>query len=120
MGRLYTRSRIVLLENMMLRQVGRWCDIMRHQRHIHNLSWACRALEADIVCKMVLSSCLDAMQTLTYVAEFSFGTPIGALDALDQNLWLDMVAMNDEKATWMPVVSPEAKCEDIPTYLSSW
>jgi len=93
---------------------------MRNQRHVHDLSWACRALEADIVCEMIFFSCLDAIQTLTDVAEFSFSTPIGALDALDQDLPLDMVAMNDEKATWMPVVSPEAKCEDIPTYLSSW
>ena len=120
MGRLYTRSRIVLLENLMLRQVGRWCDIMRNQRHVHDLSWACRALEADIVCEMIFFSCLDAIQTLTDVAEFSFGTPIGALDALDQNLWLDMVAMNDEKATWMPAVGSESKRENMSTNLSSW
>jgi len=120
MGRLYTRSHIVLLENLMLRQVERWCDIMRHQRHVHDLSWACRALEADIVCELFFGSCLNAIQTLTDVAEFSFGTPIGALDALDQDLWLDMVAMNDEKATWMPVVSPQSKCINMPAKLSSW
>ena len=120
MGRLYTRSRIVLLENMMLRQVERWCDIMRNQRHVHDLSWACRALEADIVCEMLFFSCLDAIQILTDIAEFSFGAPIGALDALDQNLYLDMVAMNDEKATWMPAVSLESKCMLMPTNLFSW
>lgn len=120
MGRLYTRSRIVLLEDLMLRQVGRWCGIMRKQRHVRDLSWACRALEADIVCKMCLFSCLNAIQTLTDVAEFSFGTSIRALDALDQGLWLDMVAMNDEKARWMPVVSPRLKCMDTLIKLSSW
>ncbi|KAF4470592.1 benzoate 4-monooxygenase cytochrome p450 [Fusarium albosuccineum] len=56
-----------------------------------NLVVASRALEADIM------------------SEFSFGKPIGAIDSWAAGQELSMVAKNDEKATWMPVLSPSIR-----------
>ncbi|KAJ3546621.1 hypothetical protein NM208_g1915 [Fusarium decemcellulare] len=52
-----------------------------------NLVVASRALEADIM------------------SEFSFGKPIGAIDSWAAGKEFAMVAKNDEKATWMPVLT---------------
>lgn len=40
-----------------------------------------------------------------HAADFSFGHTIGALDAYTRGTELDMIAKNDVKATWMPLVS---------------
>lgn len=41
---------------------------------------------------------------LTRTADFSFGKPLGALGAWESGADMSMVAKNDEKATWMPLV----------------
>ncbi|KAF5583476.1 cytochrome P450 monooxygenase [Fusarium pseudoanthophilum] len=65
----------------------RFVDKIRNGDSIVDLSVACRSLEADIM------------------SDFSFGTTINALDSWASGEQLAMVEKNDEKATWMPVLT---------------
>ncbi|TGO33366.1 hypothetical protein BHYA_0250g00120 [Botrytis hyacinthi] len=87
MGQLFNRSQMRNLEGLMLNHIDQFVQIVASSRDRVNLLPVCRALEADIM------------------SDFSFGHTIGALDAYSQGAELDMIAKNDEKATWMPLLT---------------
>lgn len=105
MGQLYNQSKVDNLEQLMLHHISLWLDGANIKSNGFDVVPACRALEADIMCWYNGSS-FKELRVLTdnKSADFSFGTPIGAVDAWRKGEQLGMVAMNDEKATWMPVV----------------
>lgn len=82
----------------------RFIDMMRNSDPIVDLSVASRSLEADIMCK-IQSIWIFYFLVNIKIADFSFGTTINALDSWASGEQLAMVEKNDEKATWMPVVS---------------
>ncbi|EED13552.1 cytochrome P450, putative [Talaromyces stipitatus ATCC 10500] len=86
MGQLYSRSKISNLEGLMTQHVSRWIKCLGTKHSKIDLGPACRALEADIV------------------SEFSFGMAIGAINAWNDGKELAMKAVNDEMATWMPLL----------------
>ncbi|KAF7918209.1 uncharacterized protein EAE98_009821 [Botrytis deweyae] len=87
MGQLFNRSQMYKLEGLMLHHIDQFVQTVASSRDRVNLLPVCRALEADIM------------------SHFSFGHTIGALDAYSQGAELDMIAKNDEKATWMPLLT---------------
>lgn len=103
MGQLFNRSQMHKLEGLMLRHINAFIQLGTAFRHELNLTPACRALEADIIC-MLVCVFYDGHYLPLLLADFSFGHTIGALEAFSRGSELQMVAKNDEKATWMPVV----------------
>ncbi|KAF7947233.1 uncharacterized protein EAE97_004482 [Botrytis byssoidea] len=87
MGQLFNRSQMHKLEGLMLNHINQFVQTVASNRDRVNLLPVCRALEADIM------------------SDFSFGHTIGALDAYSQGAELEMIARNDEKATWMPLLT---------------
>ncbi|KAF4340442.1 cytochrome P450 monooxygenase [Fusarium beomiforme] len=87
MGQLFARSKVSQLEKLISHHVTRFIDKIRDGDSIVDLGVASRALEADIM------------------SDFSFGTPINAVDSWASREPLAMVEKNDEKATWMPVLT---------------
>ncbi|KAH6880346.1 cytochrome P450 [Thelonectria olida] len=87
MGQLFSRSKITQLEGLIFAHVDRFVNKIHDSGPAVDLMAAARALEADII------------------SEFSFGKPIQAIDAWADGQELAMVAKNDEKATWMPVLT---------------
>ncbi|KKY15894.1 putative benzoate 4-monooxygenase cytochrome p450 [Phaeomoniella chlamydospora] len=87
MGQLYNRTKMDNLHVMMLDEVENFVRALKGkaQRRLELIA-ACRALEADII------------------SRFSFGAPIGAVVSFSRDKPLEMVAANDEKAKWMPVL----------------
>lgn len=53
MGQLYSRSKISDLKGLMRKHVAHWIECISPQRSAIDLMSACRALEADIVCKIL-------------------------------------------------------------------
>ncbi|KAH6659035.1 cytochrome P450 [Truncatella angustata] len=86
MGQLFNRSQMHKLEGLMLHHISSFVQLLAKSKHEVDLTPACRALEADII------------------SDFSFGHTIGAIAAYSQGEQLTMVAKNDEKATWMPLL----------------
>ncbi|KAK0609856.1 Cytochrome P450 monooxygenase yanH, partial [Lasiodiplodia hormozganensis] len=88
MGQLFNLSKMDNLRELMLQQVDGFVRALKQGGHRPvDLVPACRALEADIV------------------SSFGFGTAVGAISAWSRGEELAMVAKNDEKATWMPVIT---------------
>ncbi|KAF7883331.1 uncharacterized protein EAF02_005251 [Botrytis sinoallii] len=87
MGQLFNRSQMYKLKGLMLHHIDQFVQTVASSRDRVKLLPVCRALEADIM------------------SHFSFGHTIGALDAYFQGAKLDMIAKNDEKATWMPLLT---------------
>ncbi|EPE06859.1 benzoate 4-monooxygenase cytochrome p450 [Ophiostoma piceae UAMH 11346] len=87
MGQLYNRSKVPLLEELMLHHIANWTRCIARSPRAVDLPVSCRALEADII------------------SDFSFGSTIGAIDAWAAGRELGMVAKNDELASWMPVIT---------------
>ncbi|SCV51695.1 related to trichodiene oxygenase cytochrome P450 [Fusarium fujikuroi] len=87
MAQLFSRSKVPQLEKIISHHVMRFIDKIRNSDSIVDLSVASRSLEADIM------------------SDFSFGTTINALDSWASGEQLAMVEKNDEKATWMPVLT---------------
>ncbi|KAF3007325.1 hypothetical protein E8E14_006114 [Neopestalotiopsis sp. 37M] len=87
MGQLFNRSQMHKLEGLMTHHVNTFVQILASMKDEVNLTPACRALEADII------------------SDFSFGHTIGALKSFSSGTELAMVAKNDEKATWMPLLT---------------
>ncbi|KAI1076101.1 benzoate 4-monooxygenase cytochrome p450 [Whalleya microplaca] len=97
MGQLFNRSKMDNLEGLMLHHINQWvAAIAKKTDMVVDLAAACRALEADII------------------SDFSFGATIGAIDAWSHGRQLGMVAKNDEKATWMPILTT------LPTIVQLW
>ncbi|KAF7952978.1 hypothetical protein EAE96_006200 [Botrytis aclada] len=96
MGQLFNRSQMHKLEGLMLYHIDNFVQTVASSKDEVNLLPVCRALEADIM------------------SDFSFGHTIGALDAYSQGAELDMIAKNDEKATWMPLLT------SFPGVCSAW
>ncbi|CAK7231579.1 hypothetical protein SBRCBS47491_007981 [Sporothrix bragantina] len=82
MGQLYNRTRVPLLENLMLEHIQHWMRCISRN-----------------------SQAVDLAIALTYAAHFSFGTTVGAVEAWAAGRELDLVAKNDELASWMPVIT---------------
>lgn len=53
MGQVYSRSEISDLEGLMTKHVAHWIGCISLQSSAVDLISACRALEADIVCKIL-------------------------------------------------------------------
>ncbi|KAH7031818.1 benzoate 4-monooxygenase cytochrome p450 [Macrophomina phaseolina] len=88
MGQLFNLSKMDNLTELMLEQVTCFVDALKQGRYqAVDLIPACRALEADIV------------------SSFGFGTPVGALASWSRGEELAMVVKNDEKSTWMPILT---------------
>ncbi|KAL1614228.1 hypothetical protein SLS56_012160 [Neofusicoccum ribis] len=88
MGQLFNLSQMDNLRELMLQQVNGLVHALRMKRNqAIDLVPACRALEADIV------------------SSFGFGTAVGAIGSWSRGEELAMVAKNDEKATWMPMIT---------------
>lgn len=117
MGQLFNRGKIDNLNGLMLDQIRDFITAIR-SRHIQSLNLvpACRALEADIVCKYLVAIAMGqegpagtslwiANHLYSAIAAFGFGRRIGAIETYFRGEELAMVAKNDEKATWMPLVS---------------
>lgn len=107
MGQLFNRSQMHKLEGLMMHHIGAFMRALSSTSDEVNLMPACRALEADIICTHTLYSLMTKLQThilMRKSADFSFGHTIGAVEAYSQGQELPMVARNDEKATWMPLV----------------
>ncbi|KAM0810056.1 putative Cytochrome P450 [Seiridium cardinale] len=96
MGQLFNRSQMHKLEGLMVHHISTFIHAITVSRNEVNLMPACRALEADII------------------SDFSFGHAIGAVAAYSQGDELAMVAKNDEKATWMPMLT------SFPGLCDSW
>ncbi|OJD38796.1 cytochrome p450 [Diplodia corticola] len=88
MGQLFNLSKMDNLTELMLQQVDIFVSALKQRRgRPVDLVPACRALEADIV------------------SSFGFGTVVGAISSWSKGEELPMVAKNDEKATWMPLIT---------------
>ncbi|KAJ4185229.1 hypothetical protein NW755_008673 [Fusarium falciforme] len=87
MGQLFSRTKVPQLEKLISSHVYRFVQLIRDNGPNVDLAVASRALEADIM------------------STFSFGKSIEAVDSWASGKELEMVAKNDLKATWMPVVS---------------
>ncbi|KAL1908303.1 hypothetical protein Sste5344_005830 [Sporothrix stenoceras] len=87
MGQVYNRSKVPLLEELMLHHITHWTRCIARSPQAVDLPVSCRALEADII------------------SDFSFGTTVGAIGAWANGGELAMVAKNDELASWMPVIT---------------
>ncbi|KAF5672011.1 cytochrome P450 monooxygenase [Fusarium heterosporum] len=87
MAQLFSRSKVPQLEKLISSHAERLTNKLQHENLPVDLCMAARALEADIM------------------SEFSFGTPINAIDSWASGKKLAMVEKNDEKATWMPVLT---------------
>ncbi|EWZ95681.1 hypothetical protein FOCG_17047 [Fusarium oxysporum f. sp. radicis-lycopersici 26381] len=87
MSQLFSRSKVPQLEKLISHHVERFIDKIRNSNPIIDIGVASRALEADIM------------------SDFSFGTTLGAVDFWAGEKQLAMVEKNDEKATWMPVLT---------------
>ncbi|CAK7210551.1 hypothetical protein SEUCBS140593_000864 [Sporothrix eucalyptigena] len=85
MGQLYNRSKVPLLEELMLHHIEHWTRCVVQSSQAVDLPVACRALESDII------------------SDFSFGTTVGAIEAWASGSELAMVAKNDELSSWMPI-----------------
>ncbi|KAK6206351.1 hypothetical protein LQW54_007803 [Pestalotiopsis sp. IQ-011] len=96
MGQIFNRSQMHKLEGLMMHHIGAFIRALSSTRDEVNLMPACRALEADII------------------SDFSFGHTIGAVEAYSQGNELAMVARNDEKATWMPLLT------SFPSMCETW
>ncbi|KAK6082695.1 cytochrome P450 [Seiridium cupressi] len=96
MGQLFNRSQMHKLEGLMVHHIGTFIQAITVSKNEVNLMPACRALEADII------------------SDFSFGHAIGAVAAYSQGEELAMVAKNDEKTTWMPMLT------SFPGLCDSW
>lgn len=109
MGQVYNRSKMDNLQDIMVREVDLFVKALQLKTACSNveLATACRALEADIICELTLSSPSNThtVPTLFPKARFSFGVSIGAMKAWAAGQPLRMIVNNDEKAKWMPVVS---------------
>lgn len=114
MGQLFNRSKVSQSERLVTSHVDHFISRLRSKEGAVNLSTACRALEADIICSY--TSMAKHYRTLEkyfpfslltiLTAELSFGKSINSIDHWAKGQEVAMVAKNDEKATWMPVVSP--------------
>ncbi|CAK7210019.1 hypothetical protein SCUCBS95973_000651 [Sporothrix curviconia] len=87
MGQLYNRSRVPLLEELMVKHIAHWMRCIARSSQAVDLAVSCRALEADII------------------SHFSFGITVGAVDAWAAGRELASVAKNDELAQWMPIIT---------------
>ncbi|KAL6912555.1 hypothetical protein FSST1_010315 [Fusarium sambucinum] len=87
MSQLFSRSKVPQLEKLISHHVERFVHKIRDGDSVVDLGVASRALEADIM------------------SDFSFGTSINAIDSWAGGKQLAMVEKNDEKATWMPVLT---------------
>ncbi|KAH8594050.1 benzoate 4-monooxygenase cytochrome p450 [Bisporella sp. PMI_857] len=88
MGQLFNRSKMHLLEGMMIEKVTGFVDVLLQRgTNAFNLVPACRALEADIV------------------SAFGFGQDMGAISAWTEGEELDMVAENDKKSQHIALLS---------------
>ncbi|KAL5399818.1 hypothetical protein PMIN02_000348 [Paraphaeosphaeria minitans] len=87
MAQLFSRSKVPQLEKLIVAHVERLVSKIAEGEETVDLGVAARALEADIM------------------SDFSFGTPIQAVDAWANGAQLGMVEKNDAKATWMPVLT---------------
>lgn len=132
MGQLFNRSQMHKLEGLMTHHVNTFVQILASMKDEVNLTPACRALEADIICKQVVS-CICGLGIFlnNLAADFSFGHTIGALKSFSSGTELAMVAKNDEKATWMPLVcgwfiivdlipTHTSIVDKLPTFLRNW
>ncbi|KAJ4247199.1 hypothetical protein NW762_013338 [Fusarium torreyae] len=86
MSQLFSRSKVPQLEKLISSHVEKFVNKIRDGDSV-DLGVASRALEADIM------------------SDFSFGTPIQAVESWAGGEQLAMVEKNDEKATWMPVLT---------------
>ena len=50
MGQLYNRSKVPLLEELMLGHIAHWTRCIARSARAVDLPVSCRALEADIIC----------------------------------------------------------------------
>ncbi len=105
MGQLYNRNKIHVLEGVMLRNIHTFVAFLEEKATCFEAGSACRALEADIICMLRFQYYPKSCRVLTCIADFSFGRPVQALEAWKNGLDIAMVQKNDEKATWMPLVS---------------
>ncbi|UPL04164.1 hypothetical protein LCI18_015098 [Fusarium solani-melongenae] len=87
MGQLFSRTKVPQLEKLISSHVNRFVQLIRDNGPNVDLAVASRALEADIM------------------STFSFGKSIEAIDSWASGKELEMVAKNDLKATWMPVLT---------------
>ncbi|EFW99522.1 benzoate 4-monooxygenase cytochrome p450 [Grosmannia clavigera kw1407] len=88
MGQLLSRSKVPTLEGLMLHHIDAFVHALRRRSGtLVEAGSACRALEADII------------------STFSFGESLGAVDAWERGQNVKMVQANDEKATWMPLLT---------------
>ncbi|KAI8668433.1 hypothetical protein NCS55_00869100 [Fusarium keratoplasticum] len=85
MGQLFSRTKVPQLEKLISSHVNRFVQLIRDNGPNVDLAVASRALEADIM------------------STFSFGKSIEAVNSWASGKELEMVAKNDQKATWMPV-----------------
>lgn len=106
MGVLFNRSKVPLLTQMMLEELSNFQNLLaKLSRGAVDLVPTCRALEADIVCK--LQSCGSGLYILMIQkARFAFGSSIGAIDSLIDGEELKVVKENDLKSLKMPLVRP--------------
>ncbi|KAM5386582.1 hypothetical protein ACJZ2D_000545 [Fusarium nematophilum] len=96
MGQLFSRSKVPQVEKLILYHVDRFTSTIQRTGPKVDLMVASRALEADI---------MWARRLTRYKAAFSFGKSIQAIDSWANGNELAMVAKNDEKATWMPILT---------------
>ncbi|KAK2028551.1 benzoate 4-monooxygenase cytochrome p450 [Colletotrichum zoysiae] len=86
LGQLFSRSRIVNLEGLMLHHVDEFVKAVSQREHPFDIGPACRALEADII------------------SEFSFGEALHAISGWSNDCEIPIVSKNDQKATFMPLL----------------
>ncbi|OHF00745.1 hypothetical protein CORC01_04062 [Colletotrichum orchidophilum] len=87
LGQLFSRSNIEKLEELMLHHIDEFISAVGKRSVSLDIGPACRALEADII------------------SQFSFGEALSAVSAWSKGEEVAFVAKNDEKATFLPLVS---------------
>ena len=63
MGQLYNRSKMDNLEELMVQHVEQLVGAIKHTTGSFDIMPACRALEADIICKLSLVFCFPTLNT---------------------------------------------------------
>lgn len=109
MGQVYNRSKMDNLHDLMVENVMGFVKALQVKTSSTvDLMTACRAFEADVICKSpsptIPFEIKSHVLTLELEAQFSFGVSVEAVQAWSAGAPQSMVAANDEKAKWMPVV----------------
>ncbi|KAI7782223.1 benzoate 4-monooxygenase cytochrome p450 [Diaporthe eres] len=98
LGQLFSRTNIAKLEALMLHHINAFVDAVGQKRGPIDVGPACRALEADII------------------SGFSFGEAVNAVAAWARGEELAIVANNDRKATFMPLLMNFPGLYEVWTY----